>query len=261
MIREIMKTIGIARWLLVAFFCWTLSAFSNPLFAQGAGTVEERLARLEAASRQAPVINAGDNAWVLASAALVLMMTAPGLILFYGGLVRRKNVLGTMMQSLILMALVSALWMVYGYSMAFGEGNQFCGNPFQYFMLNGVGGVPNADYAPTIPQESFMLFQMMFAIITPALISGAVAERMRFKAYVLFMVLWVTFIYFPLCHMVWGKDGLFNWSGGRPVSCAGFRRGHGGACQFGRLRPGLRGRARKADRLPMPSRCPRTMWS
>ena len=173
-------------------------------------------APLEAASRQAPVINMGDNAWVLASAALVLMMTAPGLILFYGGLVRRKNVLGTMMQSLVLMALVSVLWMVYGYSMAFGEGNWFFGNPFQYFMLNGVGAAPNPAYAPTVPQESFMLFQMMFAIITPALISGAVAERMRFKAYVLFMVLWVTFIYFPLCHMVWGKGGLFNWSlGGR----------------------------------------------
>jgi Amt family ammonium transporter len=170
--------------------------------------------RLEAASGQAPLINMGDNAWVLASAALVLMMTAPGLVLFYGGLVRRKNVLSTMMQSLILMALVSAIWMVYGYSLAFGEGNQFFGNPFQYFMLQGVGAAPNPAYAPTIPQESFMLFQMMFAIITPALISGAIAERMRFKAYVLFMVLWVTFIYCPLCHMVWGRGGLFNWSNG-----------------------------------------------
>jgi Amt family ammonium transporter len=208
-----MKTIRIARWLLVTICCWFLSAFPIPLFAQGAGAIEERVARLEAASRQAPAINAGDNAWVLASAALVLMMTAPGLILFYGGLVRRKNVLGTMMQSLVLMALVSILWMLYGYSMAFGEGNPFCGNPFQYFMLKGVGAAPNAAYAATVPQESFMLFQMMFAIITPALISGAVAERMRFKSYVLFMFLWVTFIYFPLCHIVWGQGGLFNWSG------------------------------------------------
>ena len=175
-----MKTIGIARWVPIGLLCWLLSAFFNPAFAQGAGTLEERVARLEAASRQAPPINPGDNAWVLASAALVLMMTAPGLILFYGGLVRRKNVLGTMMQSLVLMALVSMLWMLYGYSMAFGEGNPFCGNPFQYFLLNGVGAAPNAAYAPAIPQESFMLFQMMFAIITPALISGAVAERMRF---------------------------------------------------------------------------------
>ncbi len=209
-----MKNIGVPRRVSAVLACWLLSALLNPVSAQGAATIEERVARLEAASRQAPAVNAGDNAWVLASAALVLMMTAPGLILFYGGLVRRKNVLGTMMQSLVLMAVVSALWMVYGYSMAFGEGNAICGNPLQYFMLQGVGAAPNAAYAPTVPQESFMLFQMMFAIITPALISGAIAERMRFRAYILFIVLWVTFIYFPLCHMVWGRGGLFNWSGG-----------------------------------------------
>jgi ammonium transporter, Amt family len=163
-----------------------------------------------------PAINSGDNAWLLVSTAMVLMMTAPGLILFYGGLVRKKNVLSTMAHSLILMAVISVLWMVYGYSMAFGSGNAFCGNPMQYFMLRGVGAAPNPDYAPTVPQESFMLFQMMFAIITPALISGAVAERMKFGAYLLFTILWVTFIYFPLCHMVWGTGGLFNWAlGGR----------------------------------------------
>jgi Amt family ammonium transporter len=196
--------------------CCLLLVFLSPLATKAAFTVEERLARLEASASLVTTTNSGDNAWVLASAALVLMMTAPGLILFYGGLVRRKNVLGTMMQSMILMALVSALWMVYGYSMAFGEGNAVFGNPMQYFMLQGVGAAPNPAYAPTVPQESFMLFQMMFAIITPALVSGAIAERMRFKAYVLFMVLWVTLIYFPLCHMVWGKGGLFNWSlGGR----------------------------------------------
>jgi Amt family ammonium transporter len=163
-----------------------------------------------------PAINSGDNAWLLVSTAMVLMMTAPGLILFYGGLVRKKNVLSTMAHSLILMVVISVLWMVYGYSMAFGSGNAFCGNPMQYFMLRGVGAAPNPDYAPTVPQESFMLFQMMFAIITPALISGAVAERMKFGAYLLFTILWVTFIYFPLCHMVWGTGGLFNWAlGGR----------------------------------------------
>jgi Amt family ammonium transporter len=202
----------ICSWrVLAAIACWLLPFSTLQLHATP--TVEERLARLEAAAvHQASAVNPGDNAWVLASAALVLMMTAPGLILFYGGLVRRKNVLGTMMHSLILMAVVSVLWMVYGYSMAFGEGNAFCGNPMQYFMLKGVGAAPNPDYAATVPQQSFMLFQMMFAIITPALISGAIAERMRFKAYVLFMVLWVTFIYFPMCHMVWGKGGLFNWA-------------------------------------------------
>jgi Amt family ammonium transporter len=179
-------------------------------------TLEARVAQLEAKINSAPAINSGDNAWVLASAALVLMMTAPGLILFYGGLVRSKNVLGTMMHSLVLMGVVSVLWVLFGYSMAFGQGNAFCGNPFKHFLLRGVGAAPNADYAATVPEESFMLFQMMFAIITPALISGAVAERMKFSAYLLFAVLWVTFVYFPLAHMVWGKGGLFNWAlGGR----------------------------------------------
>jgi Amt family ammonium transporter len=170
-------------------------------------------------------INSGDNAWMLTSAAMVLMVTAPGLILFYGGLVRRKNVLSTMAHSLILMALISVLWMVYGYSMAFGQGNAFFGNPAQYFMLRGVGGVPNADYAPSVPQQSFMLFQLMFAIITPALISGAIAERIKFSAYVLFTVLWATFIYFPLCHMMWGTGGLFNWALGGKYAVLDFAGG------------------------------------
>jgi Amt family ammonium transporter len=165
-----------------------------------------------AAAAPAAAINTGDNAWLLASAALVLMMTAPGLILFYGGLVRTKNVLSTMMHSLVLMAVISALWMIYGYSMAFGPGNAFCGNPLSHLFLRGVGAAPDGAYAPTIPAETFMLFQMMFAIITPALISGAVAERVKFSSYLVFMVLWVTLIYFPLCHMVWGKGGFFNWA-------------------------------------------------
>ena len=161
-------------------------------------------------------INSGDNAWVLASAALVLMMTAPGLILFYGGLVRSKNVLSTMMHSLILMAVVSTMWFLFGYSMAFGEGNAIFGNPLKHLFLQGIGATPDPDYAATIPSQTFMLFQMMFAIITPALISGAIAERIRFKAYLLFIVLWMTVVYFPLCHMMWGKGGLFNWAlGGR----------------------------------------------
>jgi Amt family ammonium transporter len=173
-------------------------------------------AQLQPAVAPLAAINTGDNAWLLASSALVLMMTAPGLILFYGGLVRTKNVLSTMMHSLVLMALISTVWMVYGYSMAFAPGSAFCGNPLTHLFLRGVGAAPNADYAGTVPAETFMLFQMMFAIITPALISGAVAERIKFSAYVLFMLLWVTIIYFPLCHMVWGKGGFFNWAlGGR----------------------------------------------
>ena len=170
-------------------------------------------------------INNGDNAWLLASSALVLMMTAPGLILFYGGLVRTKNVLSTMMHSLILMALVSTVWMVFGYSLAFAPGNAFFGNPLTHLFLKGVGAAPNADYAPTIPAETFMLFQMMFAIITPALISGAVAERVKFKAYVVFMLVWMTIIYLPLCHMVWGKGGYLNWALGGKIPVLDFAGG------------------------------------
>jgi Amt family ammonium transporter len=187
--------------------------------------VESRLAELEAKVNAAPGIDNGDNAWLLVSSALVLMMSAPGLILFYGGLVRQKNVLGTMMHSLVLMGLVSVLWVLFGYSMAFGEGNAFCGNPFQHFLLRGVGAVPNPDYGATVPEESFMLFQMMFAIITPALISGAVAERMKFSAWLLFTVLWVTLVYFPLAHMVWGKGGMFNWALGGKIPVLDFAGG------------------------------------
>ncbi|HUA36877.1 MAG TPA: ammonium transporter [Candidatus Sulfopaludibacter sp.] len=185
------------------------------------------MAQLEptSAAANSAAINSGDNAWLLASAALVLMMTAPGLILFYGGLVRTKNVLSTMMHSLILMAVISTLWMAFGYSMAFGEGNALFGNPFTHLFLKGVGGAPNPDYAGTVPAESFMLFQMMFAIITPALISGAVAERIKFKAYLLFMVLWTIVVYLPLCHMMWGKGGLFNWANGGRIPVLDFAGG------------------------------------
>ena len=162
---------------------------------------------------------------MLVSTALVLMMTGPGLALFYGGLVRTKNVLATMMQSFFLMSLVSILWFIFGYSMSFGEGNAFFGNPLQYLFLTGVGGAPNTDYAPTIPHQTFMLYQMMFAIITPGLITGAFAERMKFSAYVMFMIGWVTIVYFPLAHMVWGKGGFFNWALGGQIPVLDFAGG------------------------------------
>ena len=189
-------------------------------------SVEQRLQQLEQGLRAAtPTINTGDNAWLLVSSAMVLMMTAPGLILFYGGLVRGKNVLSTMMHSMFLMGLISVIWVVYGYSIAFGEGNAFFGNPGQYMFLKGVGVNPNSDYAATIPHQTFMLFQLMFAIITPALISGAIAERMKFSAYILFMICWVTVVYFPLAHMVWGKGGLFNWALGGKIPVLDFAGG------------------------------------
>jgi Amt family ammonium transporter len=170
-------------------------------------STDARLAAVETAVKSAQ--SAGDNAWMLTSAALVLMMTGPGLALFYGGLVRRKNVLGTMMHSFILMAVVTVLWAICGYSLAFSEGNPVIGG-FNYLFTNNVGAAPNADYGATIPHQTYMIYQLMFAIITPALISGAFAERMKFSAMLLFMVLWVFIVYFPMAHMVWGKGGLLN---------------------------------------------------
>jgi len=183
---------------------------------------EARLAAVETATKAAQ--SAGDNAWMLVSAALVLMMTGPGLALFYGGLVRPKNVLSTMMHSFILMAVVTVIWAVIGYSFAFGEGSVFLGD-LRYAFLNGVGAAPNADYAPTIPQGTFMIYQLMFAIITPALISGAYAERMKFSAMLLFTTLWMLLVYFPLAHMVWGKGGLLNATLGGKVPCFDFAGG------------------------------------
>ena len=191
--------------------------------AQGAAqSSEARLANLEAAVKSAQ--SAGDNAWMLVSAALVLMMTGPGLALFYGGLVRRKNVLGTMMHSFILMAVVTVLWAICGYSLAFGEGSAVLGD-LRYLFLNNVGAAPNADYAATIPQQTYMIYQLMFAIITPALISGAFAERMKFSAMLLFTVLWALIVYFPLAHMVWGKGGLLNAFLGGKIPCFDFAGG------------------------------------
>lgn len=182
-------------------------------------------ARAQDSAAVPAAIDSGDNAWMLASSALVLMMTGPGLALFYGGLVRHKNVLSTMMHSFFLMAVVSMLWFVFGYSMAFGEGGSFFGNPLQYLFLRGVGAAPNADYAGTIPQQTFMIYQMMFAIITPALITGAFAERMKFSAYLALMIGWLTLVYFPLAHMVWGKGGFFNWALGGKIPVLDFAGG------------------------------------
>lgn len=199
------------------------AAFATPAMAQNVSTsVDAKLAILQASSQAAQ--SAGDNAWMLVCAALVLMMTGPGLALFYGGLVRPKNVLSTMMHSFILMAVVTVLWAVYGYSLAFGQGNSFIGG-LQYLFLNGVGNAPNTDYAATIPQQTFMIYQLMFAIITPALISGAFAERIKFSAMLLFTVLWTTFVYFPMAHMVWGKGGLLNAFAGGVIPCFDFAGG------------------------------------
>ena len=152
-------------------------------------------------------IDKGDNAWMLTSSALVLMMTIPGLFLFYGGLVRSKNILGTIMHSFILVGVVTVQWVLWGYSVAFGpDVGGFFGS-LAWVGLNGVGVEPNADYAATIPHMTFMVYQMMFAIITPALITGAFAERAKFSTFLVFMILWTTIVYDPLAHWVWGVKG------------------------------------------------------
>jgi ammonium transporter, Amt family len=167
-----------------------------------------------------PEISTGDTGWVLASAALVMFMT-PGLALFYGGLVRAKNVLGTIMQSFFALGLVSVLWVLIGYTLAFGPdiGGIIGGLDFAGF--RGVGQAPNADYAPTIPHLAFAVYQMMFAVITPALIIGAVAERMRFSAYVLFLALWSILVYAPVAHWVFGYGWLGTWAGLGALDFAG----------------------------------------
>ena len=157
-------------------------------------------------------INAGDTAWVLISTALVLMMT-PALGFFYGGMVRKKNILSTLNLSFIIMALLSVQWILYGYSLAFGTDHAGLIGGLNFLGFSGVGSSANAQYAATIPHMAFALFQMMFAIITPALITGAFVERVRFKTFLIFTLLWATFIYDPVAHWVWGAGGIFRQLG------------------------------------------------
>src|ERR1700728_4399224 len=203
-------------------------ATAQPL-GQADAAIADRVAALEKSSAAqaaaaAAAQSAGDNAWMLVSAALVLMMSGPGLALFYGGLVRRKNVLGTMMQTFAMMAVITVVWALVTYSLAFGEGNAFIGGLHNMF-LRGVGLAPDPKYAATIPLETYMIYQLMFAIITPALISGAFAERMKFSAMLLFTILWTLIVYFPMAHMVWGKGGLLNASLGGKIPCLDFAGG------------------------------------
>lgn len=195
-------------------------------------------------SASLPQVSAGDTAWILVSSALVLAMTAPGLALFYGGLVRSKNVLGTIMHSYVILCLVSLIWVLWGYSLAFGPDKGGVIGSLDWAGLSGVGFEPHPSYGPTIPHQAFMVFQMMFAAITPALITGSFAERIRFSALLLFALLWSIFIYCPLAHWIWGggwlsKLGALDFAGGAVVHissgisalvCAlvlGRRRGYG----------------------------------
>lgn len=185
----------------------TAASPATPATPEIPKAVNEKLAQLEQHAAEAE--SHADNAWMLVSAALVLLMTGPGLALFYGGLVRRKNTLAIMMQSFLLMALISVMWALVGYSLCFGGNGPVIGG-FEHAFLRGVGADANPDYAGTIPQSTFMIYQLMFAIITPALITGATAERMKFSGTVLFLALWFLVVYAPLAHMVWGKGGFLN---------------------------------------------------
>jgi Amt family ammonium transporter len=173
-------------------------------------------------AQEAATIDSGDTAWLLVSTALVMLMT-PGLALFYGGMVRRKNILATMMQSFITMCVVGLQWVLWGYSLAFGPDRAGIIGGLEWLGLNGVGLSPSPDYASTVPHMAFMIFQGTFAVITPALITGAFAERMKFSAFLIFTVLWATFVYDPICHWVWGaggwlgKLGALDFAGGTVV--------------------------------------------
>jgi Amt family ammonium transporter len=204
---------------------------ANRVFAQSEADLAQRVADLEAyVTNGAPkaLVSAGPghNAWMMTSAALVLFMTLPGLALFYGGLVRRKNVLSVLAQCCAMAGIVPVLWWAFGYSFAFSHGSPVLGD-FSYAMLNGVDSAPNTDYSYWVSESVFSMYQMMFAIITPALIVGAIAERMKFSAIVLFLTLWMIVIYFPQAHMVWGADGFMNgvWNADAKIKAIDFAGG------------------------------------
>jgi ammonium transporter, Amt family len=205
--------------------------------AQDAAPLEQRVADLEAymnnvAPKGTPIPGPGHNGWMMTCAALVLFMTLPGLALFYGGLVRRKNILSVCAQCFGMAGMVSILWWACGYNFAFAHGNAFIGGfsggEFPtFYMLNGVTSAPNTDYAAWVSQNVFSMYQLMFAIITPALIVGAIAERMKFSAVLLFLLLWMLVIYFPMAHMVWGIDGFMNgvWNADASIKAIDFAGG------------------------------------
>lgn len=211
---------SLIKVLLLLFLVWIPAGFLAAQMASNnaapAGPSDAQTAKIAKLEQQvADAKGSADNAWMLVSSSLVLMMTGPGLALFYGGLVRKKNVLATMMQSFAMMAIVTVLWALVEYSLAFGAGGSFIGG-LRHVFLRGVGGQPDPDYSATIPLQTFMVYQLMFAIITPALITGAFAERMKFSAMALFMILWSLLVYAPMAHMVWGKGGFLNAAlGGR----------------------------------------------
>ncbi|MFP5212834.1 MAG: ammonium transporter [Acidobacteriota bacterium] len=200
------------RFISLLMLCGLFVLLAIPVLAQESGTMmlaqaaTDAPAAAPAVEAEAPKVDTGDTAWLLMSSALVLLMT-PGLALFYGGMVRRKNVLSTIMHSFIAMGIITLQWVLFGYSLSFGPDIGSIIGGLDWVGLKGVGLEPNADYGATVPHQAFMIFQMMFAIITPALISGAIAERIKFSAYLVFITVWVVIVYNPLAHWVWGIGG------------------------------------------------------
>ena len=197
------------RKLLIGVFLFliSLSVFA-PVYAQ---EIEQETQ--EIAVQEVNNISGADTAFIIICAALVMIMT-PGVALFYGGMVRRKNVLGTLMQSFVVLGIATIIWLVYGYSLAFGPDVGHVIGSLKWAFLDGVGFEPDPTYSSTIPHQLFMVFQMMFAILTPALITGAFAERFKFKSFILFIVVWLTIVYCPIAHWVWGQDGWIKNLGG-----------------------------------------------
>ncbi|HBU70512.1 MAG TPA: ammonia channel protein [Elusimicrobia bacterium] len=181
-------------------------AIAEEISAPAAAPAEMTAVAVEAPAPAPAKIDTGDTAWVMTSSAFVMLMTLPGLAFFYGGLVRKKNVLSILMQSGIMLCVITLQWVLFGYSLSFSPGNGFIGG-LKWLGLNGVGLTPYPDYAATIPHQAFMIFQGMFAVITPALIIGAFAERMKFSAFLVFSILWATLVYDPVAHWVWGLGG------------------------------------------------------
>ena len=194
--------------------------------ADGTNNVGSKLGSYDKAS-YTPNPGPGHNAWQMTSAALVLFMTLPGLILFYGGLVRKKNILSVAAQCFFIAGMVTIVWWICGYSLVFHRGNPILGN-FGFAFLTGVDSSPNTDYSAWVSQNVFSMYQLMFAIITPALILGSIAERMKFSAMCLFMIAWMFVVYFPQAHMVWGIDGMMNgvvWNGDAKIHAIDFAGG------------------------------------
>ena len=218
-------SLALAMMLVLGVTMWVTVAMAQQPTAPSAGASAPAVPPATGAPAPAPAskIDKGDTAWMLTSSALVLLMTAPGLALFYGGMVRQKNALATLMQSFIIMAVISIQWVLWGYSLAFGPDKGGIVGGLEWIGLRGVGAEPFDAYSKTIPHQAFMIFQMMFAIITPALITRAFAERKKFSAFLLFTVLWATIVYDPLAHWVWGdggwlkKMGALDFAGGTVV--------------------------------------------